>query len=218
MTRLHGSSDLFPDNLPNACRPSQSINFVTSHDGLCLYDLVAYTNGIQASWNCGWEGDADVPPEVVTLRKRQIKNFCCVLMLAAGVPMLVAGDEFMNTQRGNDNPYNQDGEIVWLDWRRLDANPDIFRFFKNMIAFRKAHPSIGRNTFWNDDVRWHGVSTHPDLSYSSHTLAFFLRGGRFQDSDVVHDDQLLLGGSRFHRLRRRSARMAEGRRHVPGKP
>src|SRR5271154_2878973 len=172
MPRLHGSSDLFPNNLPNACRPSQSINFVTSHDGLCLYDLVAYTNGVQASWNCGWEGDADVPPEVAALRKRQIKNFCCLLMLASGVPMLAAGDEFMNTQRGNDNPYNQDGEVVWLDWRRLDANPDIFRFFKTMIAFRKAHPSIGRSTFWNDDVRWHGVSTHPDQSYSSHTLAF----------------------------------------------
>jgi isoamylase len=105
-------------------------------------------------------------------------------MLSSGVPMLVAGDEFMNTQHGNDNPYNQDGEIVWLDWRRLDANPDIFRFFKTMIAFRKAHPSIGRSTFWNDDVRWHGVSTHPDESHSSHTLAFFLRGGRLQDSDL----------------------------------
>jgi isoamylase len=184
MTRLHGSTDLFPDTLPNACRPSQSVNFVTSHDGLCLYDLVAYTNGVQASWNCGWEGDADVPPEVAALRKRQIKNFCCLLMLSSGVPMLAAGDEFMNTQRGNDNPYNEDGEIVWLDWRRLDANPDMFRFFKTMIAFRKAHPSISRSTFWNDDVRWHGVSTHPDISYSSHTLAFFLRGGRLQDSDL----------------------------------
>jgi len=184
MTRLQGSPDLFPDDLPHACRPQQSVNFVTSHDGLCLYDMVAYTNGGQASWNCGWEGDADVPPEVAALRKRQIKNFCCLLMLASGVPMLVAGDEFMNSQRGNDNPYNEDGEIVWLDWRRLDTNRDIFRFFKTMIAFRKAHPSIGRSTFWNDDVRWHGVSTSPDESYSSHTLAFLLAGGRLQDCDI----------------------------------
>jgi glycogen operon protein len=184
MTRLHGSTDLFPDDLSNAFRPQQSVNFVTCHDGLCLYDMVAYTNDGQDSWDCGWEGDADVPPEVAAVRKRQIKNFCCLLMLANGAPMFFAGDEFMNTQRGNDNPYNEDGAIVWLDWRRLDANPDIFRFFKTMIAFRKAHPSIGRSTFWDDDVRWHGVSANPDESYSSHTLAFFLRGGRLQDSDL----------------------------------
>jgi glycogen operon protein len=98
--------------------------------------------------------------------------------------MFFAGDEFMNTQRGNDNPYNEDGEVVWLDWRRLDANPDIFRFFKTMIAFRKAHPSIGRSTFWDSDVHWHGVSAAPDESYASHTLAFYLRGGALNDSDL----------------------------------
>ena len=184
MTRLHGSTDLFPDDLPNAFRPRQSVNFVTSHDGLCLYDLVSYTNEEQASWNCGWEGDASVPPEVLALRKRQIKNFCCILMLANGVPMFVAGDEFINTQRGNDNPYNLDNDIVWLDWRRLDANRDVFRFFKNMIAFRKAHPSLGRSGFWHDDVRWHGVTAQTDQSRPSHSLAFFLRGDRLGDVDV----------------------------------
>ena len=184
MTRLHGSTDLFPDDLPNAFRPQQSVNFVTCHDGLCLYDMVAYTNEGQASWNCGWEGDADVPLQVAALRKRQIRNFCCLLMLANGAPMFVAGDEFMSTQRGNDNPYKEDGEIVWLDWRRLGSNRDIFRFFKTMIAFRKAHPSIGRSTFWDDDVRWYGVTAAPDQSYYSHTLAFGLRGGRLQDADI----------------------------------
>ena len=184
MTRLHGSTDLFPGDLANAFRPSQSINFVTCHDGFTLYDLVSYRSDEQHSWNCGWEGGAEVPPEVARLRRRQIKNFCCLLMLSNGAPMFVAGDEFMNTQRGNDNPYNEDGEIVWLDWRRLDANRDVFRFFKNMIAFRKAHPSIGRSTFWENDVRWHGVSTSPDLSYTSHTLAFFLRGASLDDSDL----------------------------------
>jgi isoamylase len=149
-----------------------------------LYDLVSYSNDSQNSWNCGWEGEAGVPPEVAALRKRQIKNLCCLLMLSNGAPMFVAGDEFMNTQRGNDNPYNQDGEIVWLDWRRLYANRDIFRFFKSMIAFRKAHPSLGRSTFWENDVRWHGVSTEPDQSYLSHSLAFYLRGDRLCDSDL----------------------------------
>jgi isoamylase len=184
MTRLHGSTDLFPDDLPNAFRPRQSLNFVTCHDGLCLSDLVSYTNENQAGWNCGWEGDAGVPPEVLALRKRQIKNFCCILMIANGAPMFVAGDEFMNTQRGNDNPYDRDNDIVWLDWRRLDANRDIFRFFKNMIAFRKAHPSLGRSDFWQDDVRWHGITAHTDQSDLSHSLAFFLRGDRLGDADV----------------------------------
>jgi glycogen operon protein len=93
MRRLYGSDDLFPVDLPNAYRPQQSINYVASHDGFTLYDLVAYntkrnwanghgnTDGTDDnySWNCGWEGDGDVPGEVMTLRKRQIKNFCCLL-------------------------------------------------------------------------------------------------------------------------------------------
>ena len=91
------------------------------------------------SWNCGVEGDAGAPDAVLALRRQQVRNFCALLMLANGIPMIVAGDEFLNTQRGNNNPYNQDNEITWLDWARLDANRDIFRFFKLMIAFRKAH-------------------------------------------------------------------------------
>ena len=104
--------------------PYQSVNFVTCHDGFCLYDLVAYNqkhneanghnnrdgNDYNLSWNCGWEGDENVPAEVMTLRKRQVKNFCCLLFLSNGTPMFRAGDEFMNTQRGNNNPYNQDND------------------------------------------------------------------------------------------------------------
>ena len=85
------------------------------------------------------EGDAGAPAAVLALRRQQVKNFCALLLLANGIPMFVAGDEFLNTQGGNNNPYNQDNEITWLDWARLDANRDIFRFFKLMIAFRKAH-------------------------------------------------------------------------------
>ena len=94
---------------------------------------------------------------MLALRRRQVKNFCCLLMLANGTPMFCAGDEFMNTQGGNNNPYNQDNETTWLDWDLLDQNRDVFRFFQQMIAFRKAHPSIGRSRFWRDDVRWYGV-------------------------------------------------------------
>jgi isoamylase len=184
MTRLHGSTDLFPDDLRHACRPHQSVNFVTCHDGLCLYDAVSYTNDEEASWNCGWQGDAGAPPEVIALRKRQVKNFCALLMLANGTPMFVAGDEFMSTQGGNDNPYNLDNEVVWLDWRRLEANRDIFQFFKRMIAFRKAHPSLGRSGFWNGEVRWHGVGANTDQSPTSHSLALFLSGARLGDADI----------------------------------
>ncbi|MDQ3707085.1 MAG: isoamylase [Chloroflexota bacterium] len=196
--RLYGSDDLFPDALLDSYHPYQSVNFITAHDGFCLYDLVSYNNkhneanghnnrdGTDAniSWNCGWEGDENVPPQVVELRKQQVKNFCCLLLLANGTPMLVAGDEFMNTQRGNNNPYNQDNEISWLDWDLLTKNQDIFRFFKKMIAFRKAHPSLSRSGFWRADVAWYGVQGQADLSFNSHTLAFCLRGASQQDVDI----------------------------------
>ena len=98
MSRLYGSADLFPDDREHAYHPYQSVNYVTCHDGFTLYDLVAYdkkrnwANGHQNtdgtsddySWNCGWEGDLDVPPDVMTLRKRQVKNFCALLFLSNG--------------------------------------------------------------------------------------------------------------------------------------
>ncbi|GKS56992.1 glycogen debranching enzyme [Nitrospira sp.] len=198
MTRLYGSDDLFPDRLADAYHAYQSVNFVTSHDGFCLYDLVSYNtkhneanghgnqDGVDQnfSWNCGWEGDLQVPAEVLALRKQQIKNFCCLLLLANGTPMFCAGDEFMHTQGGNNNPYNQDNDTTWLDWDRLVQHRDIFRFFKGMIAFRKAHPSLGRSRFWREDVRWHGVGPDPDRAYHSHSLAFFLSGASQGDHDL----------------------------------
>ena len=126
----------------------------------------------------------NVPQPVEALRRRQVKNFCTLLMLANGTPMFVAGDEFMNTQGGNDNPYNQDNTTTWLDWDRLTSHQDVYRFFKLMIAFRKAHPSIGRYAFWRGDLSWHGVGAQPDLSPSSHTLAFCLHGGSMGDDDL----------------------------------
>jgi len=136
------------------------------------------------SWNCGWEGDENVPDEVVKLRKRQIKNYCTLLFVSNGTPMIRAGDEFMQTQHGNNNPYNQDNETTWLDWSRLGRNRDVYRFFKLAIGFRKAHPSLGRSRFWRDDVRWYGVGPQPDLSPSSRSLAFYLRGVSEGDQDL----------------------------------
>jgi glycogen operon protein len=198
MYRLYGSDDLFPDTLRDARRPFQSINFVTCHDGFTLYDLVSHNekhnlangndnrDGTDAnfSWNCGWEGDEGVPDDVMALRKRQVKNFACVLLLSNGVPMLAAGDEFLQTQGGNNNPYNQDNETAWLNWDRLEKFPDVFRFFRLMIAFRKAHPTLGRSRFWRDDVTWHGVGPEPDLAHQSHSIAFALRGGSVGDRDL----------------------------------
>ena len=196
--RLYGSDDLFPDDASSSRRPFESINYVVSHDGFTLYDLVSYeqrnnrANGHdnldgtsdEHNWNCGWEGDTDVPAEVITLRKRQVKNFFCLLMLSNGLPMFRAGDEFLQTQGGNNNPYNQDNETSWLDWGRLQSNPDIFRFFQYMIAFRKAHPSICRGRFWRDDVRWYGVGPQVDMSSASHSLAFCLHGKSHADDDI----------------------------------
>ncbi|HEY3275247.1 MAG TPA: isoamylase [Syntrophorhabdaceae bacterium] len=198
MTRLYGSSDLFPDDLENVFHPYQSINFVTAHDGFCLYDLVSYnkkhneanghdnTDGtdFNLSWNCGWEGDIDLPPGVLSLRKQQIKNFCTLLFLSNGTPMIRAGDEFMNTQKGNNNPYNQDNEITWVDWDLLEKNRDIFRFFKLMIAFRKDHPSVARSRFWREDVKWYGAGGHVDMEPDSHSLAFCLHGASEEDDDI----------------------------------
>jgi glycogen operon protein len=198
MRRLYGSDDVFPDSLREACRPFQSINYIVSHDGFTLYDLVSYnerhnlangnnnTDGTpdNHSWNCGWEGDEGVPAEVVALRKRQAKNLCCLLLLANGIPMLSAGDEFLHTQFGNNNPYNQDNETTWLNWCRLNEHGDIFRFFKRMIAFRKAHHSICRSRFWRDDVRWYGAAGEVDYSHESRHLAYCLHGESVGDEDL----------------------------------
>lgn len=198
MQRLYGSDDLFPDTLAESYRPFQSINFLTAHDGFCLYDLVAYNqkhnmangnNGTDGaddnvSWNCGWEGDDGAPAAVLELRRRQIKNLFSLLMLANGVPMFCAGDEFMNTQGGNNNPYNQDNETTWLDWDLQQQNGDMVRFFRLMIAFRKAHRSIGRSTFWRNDVSWYGTGPAVDMSDNSHTLAYCLRSASQRDGDL----------------------------------
>jgi glycogen operon protein len=105
-------------------------------------------------------------------------------MLANGTPMFRAGDEFLQTQGGNNNPYNQDNATSWLDWDRLRMNQDVHRFFRSMIAFRKAHPSLGRSRFWRDDVRWYGTGPIVDMGPDSRTLAVYLSGALHQDADL----------------------------------
>jgi len=198
MARLYGSDDLFPDRPPNIYHPFQSVNFITAHDGFCLYDLTAYnekhneanghdnTDGSDdnRSWNCGWEGDENAPAEVLALRKKQVRNFFTLLMLANGTPMFCAGDEFLHTQNGNNNPYNQDNETTWLDWSLLEKNHDIFQFFKRMIAFRKSRRMLGRSRYWHGDVAWYGVGRDVDFSEDSRTLAYRLSGAAFDEDDL----------------------------------
>ncbi|QDV26462.1 glycogen debranching protein [Aureliella helgolandensis] len=197
MTRIYGSADLFPDDRFHAYQPPLSINYITSHDGSTLYDLVTYTNkrnwanghnntdgASESSWNSGWEGDENVPPEVFQLRKQQIKNFICLLMLSNGTPMFRMGDEFLQTQGGNTNPYNQDNETSWLDWSRQAIHQDVHRFVKHMIAFRRSHPSISRSRFWREDIKWYGTDYLVDMSPTSQQLAYCLHGGSQNDTDL----------------------------------
>jgi glycogen operon protein len=198
MRRIYGSDDFFPDDRAGAYHAYQSVNYIVSHDGFTLYDLVSFNlkrnsaNGHENrdgmddnfSWNCGYEGVESVPPEVMALRRRQVKNFCCLLFLSNGTPMFRAGDEFLNTQFGNNNPYNQDNGISWLDWDQLRENQDMFRFFQKMIAFRKAHASLARSRFWREDVSWYGTGPAADLSQDSHSVAFCLHGASQADDDL----------------------------------
>jgi len=196
MQRLYGSDDLFPDSVIDAYHAYQSVNHVTSHDGFTLYDLVSYErkrntanghdgrDGTDANWssNHGWEGDADVPVHVRTLRERQAKNLIALLLLSNGTPMLRAGDEMLATQRGNNNAYNQDNETSWLDWRRRDDNAGFFRFVQQMIAFRKLHRTLSRSRFWREDVHWFGPRGVVELS--SRQLALRLHGASQGDRDL----------------------------------
>ncbi len=183
MTRLYGSADVFPDSLQEACRPYESLNYVSAHDGLTMYDLVSYNS--TDSWNCGdHDGEANIGADVMRLRKQQVKNFFCLLLLSNGTPMFRAGDEFLQTQSGDGNPYNVDGAKTWLDWSRLETHRDMFRFFQRMIAFRKSHPSPGRSVFWRDDVKWYGVGSQVDWTYPSRSLAYCLHRASANESDL----------------------------------
>lgn len=156
ITRITGSKDLYD---PNYRGESASVNFLTCHDGFTLYDLYSYnmkhnekngwnnTDGDNNgnSWNCGAEGETD-NPEIEGLRRRMVKNAFATLMCSRGPAMFYAGDEFCNTQFGNNNAYCQDNIISWLDWNRLDEYREIHDFFRYMIAFRKKYAILRKKT------------------------------------------------------------------------
>ncbi|MBI4343936.1 MAG: glycogen debranching protein GlgX [Candidatus Omnitrophica bacterium] len=156
-TRLCGSSDLYEQS---GRRPHASINFVTSHDGFTLQDLVSYNekhneaNGEDnrdgeshnISWNCGVEGPTD-DPTIAAFRRRQQRNFIATLLLSQGVPMLRAGDELSHTQRGNNNAYCQDNDLSWLHWDLDEEQRAFLAFVRRMIQLRRQQPVLQRRKF-----------------------------------------------------------------------
>jgi len=174
--RLTGSSDIYGWG---GKRPVASINYVTCHDGFTLNDLVSYQHkhneankegnrdgtDNNISWNCGQEGPS-TNSFILKLREQQKKNFIATLFLSQGVPMLLAGDEFGRTQKGNNNPYCQDNEISWVHWNLTHANKDLLKFTKTMIQFFKKHPVLQKQKFFHG--RFIRGSQVKDLTWFRH--------------------------------------------------
>ncbi len=209
-SRVCGSDDLYRKS-GGGGRPGHTINFVTAHDGFTLNDLVSYNskhnedNGennqdgeeYNHSFNFGVEGPTN-DAEINRKRRRQMRNFFATLLVSQGVPMLLAGDEFARTQRGNNNAYCQDNEISWVDWKLADENADLVRFVRCMIAFRHAHPVLRRTRFFNenDGIQWYGEHEHEqDWSEEARWLAFLLDGGHAKHKDGRHDDDIYIAAN-----------------------
>jgi len=212
-TRVSGSSDLY---LRDGRKPFHSINFITSHDGFTLNDMVSFarkhnedngegnTDGAtpDQSANYGAEGPTD-DPLVQAVRNRQVKNFLATLLLSLGTPMLLGGDELRRTQRGNNNPWCQNNEISWYDWGLRDRHADIHRFCRALIAFRMRHPAFlrpefygGRDSNYNamPDIAWLTESGEPaDWAPEGRTLAVMIDGNKSEiDADRDDNDILML--------------------------
>ncbi|MFO8064745.1 MAG: glycogen debranching protein GlgX [Spirochaetia bacterium] len=211
-TRISGSSDLYSKG---GRKPFHSINYVTCHDGFTLADLVSYSrkhnraNGEDNrdghepnfSYNYGHEGPTE-DPVILAVRRRQQKNFIATLMLSLGTPMLLAGDEFGRTQRGNNNAYCQDNEISWLDWTLAEQNADLLRFTREIIRFRFRHPAILRSDFYTGldsstdlipDITWfNDRGGHIEWSDPGNLLALRLDGAREEIGHSMDDDDFYI--------------------------
>lgn len=199
--RIAGSHDIYNPNL----RKNASVNFLTCHDGFTLYDLYSYnqkhnekngwnnTDGANDnnSWNCGEEGDTK-DEKINALRRRMMRNACAVLLCSRGTPMFLAGDEFCNTQFGNNNPYCQDNEISWLNWDMLDQNKDMFEFFKFMIHYRGLHgilrSPLKASVCGFPDTSFHGVVPwNSDYQYTDRYVGVMFAGHKEDGTeDIVY--------------------------------
>jgi len=212
-TRLAGSSDLY---LRDGRKPFHSINFVTSHDGFTLNDLVSYAqkhneeNGEgnadgatpDQSANHGVEGPSG-DPGVEEIRTRQVKNMLATLLLSLGTPMILGGDEMRRTQQGNNNPWCQDNEISWYDWRLKDRYAGVHRFCRELIAFRRRHPAFLRPEFYSGrdashnlipDIGWFTETAAPaDWAEKRRTLMLLIDGNKAEiDADRDDNDVAML--------------------------
>lgn len=211
VVRLLGSPDLYAND---GRSPWNSVNFITAHDGFTLNDLVSYNekhneaNGENnndgtndnLSWNCGVEGPTD-DPAINELRERQKRNFLTTLLLSQGTPMLVMGDECGRTQNGNNNGYNQDNEISWMNWAWTDKQQALFDFTSRLTALRQSIPLLSRRRFFgNEQVAYlrpdGGEMTHADLGNPfTHCFGLFLDGKRVEeqteDGSDIGDEQLI---------------------------
>ncbi len=204
-TRIAGSSDLYQHNDRLPCN---SINFITSHDGFTMHDLVSYNekhnlaNGENnrdgdnhnISWNSGIEGATEIP-EILELRWRRIRTMAVILFISQGVPMLVSGDEFGRSQHGNNNAYCQDNETSWLDWNLLQKNKGLYRFFQKLIRLRRKHQIFRRQSFFlnqstdhdplhKHEIIWQGLDPETNVwATDGKTLAFTLNGSTNPDAE-----------------------------------
>ncbi len=194
---------------------SAVINYMAGTNGFTLADMVSYNekhneaNGERGkdgpeendSWNCGAEGPTK-KRKVLELRKKQMKNAVLMLFFSQGTPMLLAGDEFGNSQSGNNNPYCQDNEITWLNWNQQKSNAEFYQFVKATIAFRKAHPVfhqvkplLGMDSLGcgQPDISCHGMKAwQPDFSDSCHQLSIMYCGEYGHKKDGTRDEDFLL--------------------------
>ena len=145
--RVQGSPDLFIDG------PASSLNFVTAHDGLTMHDLTTATSDRHHAWDTGDEK-----------RMQQLKNYFAMLLLSAGTPMWVMGDEFARTQRGHENPYDVDGPLSWVDWERASEWTELTEFVRSLVDLRRQHPP--------SEFRFYGASGGVDDSHDSHSIAW----------------------------------------------
>jgi glycogen operon protein len=198
VARMTGSRDIYD---PLVRGQSASVNFLTCHDGFTLYDLYSYnmkhneangwdnTDGDDNgnSWNCGCEGATD-DPEIEKLRRRMIKNAFATLLCSRGPAMFFAGDEFCNTQNGNNNAYCQDNEISWLDWNRKEQYADVYEFARFMIHFRQAHPVLRKPTKpatcgFADISYHHGRAWNADCGNNARLIGLLYAGKNDRDED-----------------------------------
>ena len=198
--RIIGSPDLYPPDE----RASASINFITCHDGFTMYDLYAYntkhnegngwnnTDGSDdnRSWNCGAEGESD-DPQICALRRQMIRNAFTVLMCSRGTPMFLAGDEFCNTQFGNNNAYCQDNLISWLNWDMRRKHADMHAYFRFLIHYRHAHPILRKDTApCSADLPF--ISLHGTLPWNSdydaqtRVIGVMYAGRKEDEDDIIY--------------------------------